>query len=122
MDLKKITLTYLVSYLIFGGIGLTFFPALFLEIFQSSGNYGNVMPRVAGMFMLALGGLVGSILYYKDYKYYKFSIIARTIIAFLLYWFFLMTDDPFFLIIKIIVLIGLVPSYFVLFKEVRSKH
>ena len=54
--MKKIMLTYVASYLFVGGIGFAFVPALTLRLFLSNGDYGDIMPRVVGMFMMALGG------------------------------------------------------------------
>lgn len=79
------------------------------------------MPRVAGMFMLALGGLVGIITYYRDYKYYLFSIVARTGIVIFLFWMVSLNSDPVFIVLSVIVLIGLIPSYWVFAKE-RMGH
>ena len=58
MNLKRISLTYVVTYLMIGGLGLAVVPDLFLKLFQSNQDYGDIMPRVAGMFMIALGGLL----------------------------------------------------------------
>jgi hypothetical protein len=52
--MKRISLTYVASYLLMGGAGFAFAPALTLRLFFSNGEYGDVMPRVVGMFMLAL--------------------------------------------------------------------
>ncbi|MDH3650280.1 MAG: hypothetical protein OEQ53_11390 [Saprospiraceae bacterium] len=120
MNLKKITLTYLVSYLVGGGICLLTVPGFFLKILQSNQDYGDVMPRFAGVFMLALGCFVGMILYYKDYKYYRFSIVIRTIIVAILIWFYISTKDPFFIVVNIIVLIGLIPSYVAVLNEKKQ--
>ena len=121
MKLKKITLTYLASYLIGGGLGLVAFPDLFLELLQSNQDYGDIMPRFAGVFMMALGGLVGMILYHKDFKYYGFSIAARTIIVAILFWLYSLTSNPFFIVINVIVLVGLIPSYIAILIENKNK-
>ncbi len=120
MDLKKITLTYLVGYLMGGGICLLLIPDFFLKILQSNQDYGDIMPRFAGIFMLALGSLVGMILYYKDYKYYRFSVIIRTVIVLVLIGFYYFTTDPFFLVVNGIVLIGLLPSYYALLTSKKA--
>jgi hypothetical protein len=75
------------------------------------------MPRVVGMFMISLSGLIAAMLYFKDYKYYGFSIVVRTFIVLFLFLLFFMNKDPFFIIISIIVLIGLIPSYIIFIKD-----
>ena len=117
MNWKRLILSYVVAYLIVGGLGLALVPDAFLDLFQSNQDYGDIMPRLAGMFMVGLGSLVAVILYYQDYKYYPFSVLARTAFVVFIFVLYAMSDDPFFLVINVIVLIGLVPSFFVLARE-----
>ena len=51
--MQRVTLIYLTSYLFLGGLGLLVFPDLALRLLLSNGSYGDVMPRVVGMFMLS---------------------------------------------------------------------
>jgi uncharacterized protein YjeT (DUF2065 family) len=46
---------YLIGYLIPGGLALLLAPQLALKLMFSSGQYGDVLPRVVGMLMVALG-------------------------------------------------------------------
>jgi hypothetical protein len=113
MNLKRISLSYVVIYLMMGGLGLAIVPDLFLELFQSNQDYGDIMPRVVGMFMITLSGLI----YFKDFKYYGFSIVVRTFIVLFLFLLYFMNNDPFFIVINVIVLIGLIPSYIIFTKD-----
>jgi len=115
--MKKITLTYLYSYLLGGGIGFAFAPRLTLEIFMSNGDYGDTMPRMVGMFMLALGFLIFQFVRKQDYTYYLATIIVRAFIVFFLGYLYFSTRDPLFLIVNGIVLIGLLPSIFVYIRD-----
>jgi uncharacterized protein YjeT (DUF2065 family) len=115
--MKKITLIYLASYLIIGGIGFGFIPEMVLKIFMSSGTYGDIMPRVVGMFMIVLGFLITLFIKNVDYKYYLPTIIARSFIVIFLGALYFNTDDPLFIILNIIVLIGLLPSIFIYLKD-----
>ena len=117
MNLKKVTLSYLATYLVGGGIGLALAPDFALDLLQSDQDYGDVMPRVVGMFMVALGSLIGLFVYKGDYTYYRFSIVARTGIVIFLFVLYAIDQDPLFIVFSVIVLVGLVPSYFVLFSE-----
>ena len=100
-----------------GGLGLAAVPDLFLKMFQSNQDYGDIMPRVVGMFMIALSGLIAAMLYFKDFKYYGYSIAVRTFISLFLFLLFFMNNDPFFIVINVIVLIGLIPSYIIFIKD-----
>jgi hypothetical protein len=100
-----------------GGLGLAAVPDLFLKLFQSNQDYGDIMPRVVGMFMITLSGLIAAMLYFKDFKYYGFSIAVRTFIVLFLFVLYFLNSDPFFIVINIIVLIGLIPSYIIFVKD-----
>ena len=118
--MKKYTLMYLASYLLVGGVGFAFAPDIALRMFMSSGSYGDIMPKMVGMFMIVLGFLIALIVKREDYYYYLPTIIARTFIVLFMGTLYIRTRDPLFLIINIIVLVGLIPSYFVYFRESKE--
>lgn len=115
MDLRRLTLTYLVIYLAVAAVGFGFFPQQFMDLFQSNGDYGDVMPRLVGLMMGALAFLIFNIIRNEDWHYYVVSIYVRTVIVIFLVYLWAISDDPMFLLINVIVLIGLVPSYYVHF-------
>lgn len=119
MDLRKLTLTYLVIYLAVAAVGFALLPSQFMELFQSNGDYGDVMPRLVGLMMGALSFLIFNIIRNEDWHYYVVSIYVRTVIVLFLFYLWVISDDPMFLLINVIVLIGLIPSYYVHF--VRSE-
>ena len=118
--MKRITLIYLASYLMIGGIGCGFFPAIVLELFMSTGNYGDIMPRMVGMFMIVLGLLIMMFVINRDYKYYLPTIIARTFIVIFMIYLYFATNDILFVILLIVVSLGLLPSVFVFLKDRSS--
>lgn len=67
--MQRLTLIYLCSYLSFGGAGMMLAPDLALRLLFSNGDYGDIMPRLVGMFMLALGGLILQFIQARDYRY-----------------------------------------------------
>ena len=115
--MKKITLIYLASYLFIGGIGFAFIPEMILKIFMSTGEYGDIMPRVVGMFMIVIGFLITLFIKNEDYKYYLPTIIARSFIVIFLSALYFISSDPLFIILNIIVLIGLLPSIYIFIKD-----
>ncbi len=120
--MKRISLAYVASYLLVGGAGFAFAPALTLRLFLSDGEYGDVMPRVVGMFMLALGGFVAEFVRRGDLTYYPFTVYARSLIVVFLAFLYLRSRDPLFLLVLGIVLLGLVPSIWVLARERLSRR
>lgn len=119
--MRRYTLMYLSTYLTGGGVGLLLAPDTALRLLGSTGAYGDVMPRVSGMFMLALGGLVLQFVLRRDYNYYSYSIWARSFIVIVLTVLFLKTRDPIFIVLNVIVLIGLLPSIYVAATERGGK-
>jgi uncharacterized protein YjeT (DUF2065 family) len=79
--MQRLTLIYLASYLLVGGLGLLVVPDLTLRLLLSNGTYGDVMPRLVGTFMLALGGVVLQFVRARDYRYYRSTIVARSFIV-----------------------------------------
>ena len=110
MKVKKLALTYLTTYLAIGGIGFAFFPSETLRLFFSSGDYGDIMPRLAGMFMCAWSFLIFRILNNEDWKYFSATIYVRSAIVLFLFWMYFKSNDPMFLAVNVIVLLGLLPS------------
>src|SRR5262245_34825592 len=79
--LQRLTFVYLASYLLGGGFGFLVVPELTLRLLLSNGSYGDVMPRLVGVFMVALGGAVLEFVRARDYRYYRYAIIARIFIV-----------------------------------------
>lgn len=113
MDPRRLTLTYLVIYLSVAAVGFGFFPQQFMDLFQSNGDYGNVMPRLVGLMMGALAILIFNILRNEDWHYYVVSIYVRSVIVVFLVYLWAISDDPMFLLVNVVVLVGLVPSIYV---------
>jgi len=122
--MQRVTLIYLTSYLFLGGLGLLVFPDLALRLLLSNGSYGDVMPRVVGMFMLVLSGFIFQFVYRRDYRYYAYAVFARSFIVLVLTALYFTTSDPLFLALDAIVLVGLLPSIYVLAirRQPSSEH
>ena len=111
--MQRLTFMYLSTYLLLGGLGLLLFPDLALRLLQSNGTYGDVMPRVVGLFMVALGGVILEFVRAQDYRYYVYTILARAFIVLVLTTLYFTSHDPLFLVLDAIVLVGLLPSIYV---------
>src|SRR5262249_50739934 len=107
---QRLTFIYLASYLLVGGLGLFVVPELTLRLLLSNGSYGDVMPRLVGVFMLALGGVVLQFVRARDYHYYRYAIIARVFIVVALTALYFRPRVLFSLFLDAIVLVGLLPS------------
>ncbi len=108
MKRTRISLFYLIGYLVPGGLGLLIAPQLALKLLLSNGDYGNVMPRLAGMMMLALGILVTQAVRHRLDVLYRTALVVRSGMLPVLYSFYLLSHDPLFLTLLAIVGIGVI--------------
>ncbi len=113
--MKRVTWIYLATYLATGGIGLLLAPRVALSVLLANGDYGDVMPRVVGMFMLVLSSIVATFVRRRDYSYYGTTIGARVFIVATMAVLYVRSEDPLFLVLEGIVLLGLVPAMYVQF-------
>jgi hypothetical protein len=67
------------------------------------------MPPV-GVFIFAFDGVVLQFVQARDYRYYRYAIIARIVIIVSLTAFYFKARDPLSLVLDAIVLVGLLPS------------
>lgn len=118
--MQRLTFIYLASYLIAGGLGLLLAPELALRLLLSNGSYGDVMPRVVGIFMIALGGVIVQFLRARDNRYHLYAIAACMFIVVALTALYFKTRDPLFLVLDAIVLVGLLPSIYIALLMTRS--
>ena len=107
-DLKRtrFTLFYVAGYLLFGGVFLVSAPSLALKLFQSTGNYGDVLPRLLGTLLLVLGVIVAQIIRHRVEVLYATTVVVRLIILAALAGLFFQSSDPLFLVLIAIVGIG----------------
>ena len=78
-----------------------------LQILQSTGDYGDVFPRVAGILMSGLGMAVAGIVATGSAALYPGTLAIRVFFCVCLLSFYLMYGDPMFLVVLVIVAIGL---------------
>ena len=103
------SLYYLGSYLTILGFGLLFAPRQVLTILQSNGDYGDILPRVAGMLMSGLGLSVFGMVRARSSGQYPATLFMRAYFIVCFVVFYATSGDPMFL-----TLIGIVGLGFVL--------
>ena len=108
MKRTRLSLVYLGSYLVLIGLGLLFAPDGTLRLLQSDGEYGNILPRFAGMLMSGLGFAVFGIFWAGASKLYPATIFIRIYFMICNAVFYGMTSDPMFVVLIVIVGIGVV--------------
>jgi hypothetical protein len=103
----RFSLYYLSAYLIIIGAGLLLIPGQTLRWMLSDGHYGAVFPRLAGMLMSGLGMNIAGIIRARAEVLYPATLGVRTYFIICLSTFYVLTRDPFFLVLLGIVLIGM---------------
>ena len=98
-----LSLYYLAGYLLFAGIALVATGQFAMRLLLSNGEYGDALPRLLGVVLLALGILIMQIIRHRLEVLYPTTLVVRGLILAVLAGLFVSTRDPFFL-----VLIGIV--------------
>lgn len=109
MKLTRLSMFYLASYLLFSGLGLLLAPDLAFKLLQSSSNgaYGDIIPRMAGAVILALGGIVVQIIRHDLKVLHPTTLGLRVMLLSTMVFLFTRSHDPFFAIVSVIVALGM---------------
>ncbi len=108
MRRTRLSFFYLAAYLVGAGVALVFFPALALKLLFSNGNYGDVMPRLLGVVLLALGLIIVQIIRHRVEALYTTTLGVRVIIVSVLVALFIYSKDPLFISLTVVVGIGMI--------------
>lgn len=106
MSLTRLSLYYVVAYLAIAGLALLLMPNFALSLLLSNGNYGDVMPRFVGMTLLGLDILVFQIVRLRVEQLYLTTLVVRLFFLVVLAALFVLSGDPFFLVVFLIVVVG----------------
>lgn len=122
MKKTHLSLYYLIGYLIPAGLALITAPQLALKLLLSNGNYGEVLPRLLGVVLLALGIIVLQIVRLHAEVLYSTTLIARSVILVCLFGLYLYARDPLFLTLLGIVGFGFVLTGISYWLDQRSQN
>ena len=108
MKKTRFSLFYLAGYLIPAGLLLLIAPTFSTRLLLSNGNYGDVFPRLAGMLLIGIGVLVVQMIRLHLDMLYTTTLAIRLFFCVCFIVFYLISQDPFFLVLLVIVAFGLV--------------
>ncbi len=108
MKKTRLSLVYVAGYLIFAGALLIAAPQTSLTLLQSSGHYGDVLPRLLGIVLLALGIVIAQIIRLRAEVLYGTTIVVRLGILVGLGALYAFSLDPLFLVLLGVVGFGVV--------------
>src|SRR5262245_20475959 len=114
MNRTRLSLFYLCSYLLIGGLVLLFSPNEGLKLLLSNGDYGDVFPRVPGMLLAGLGITVLGIILARSEALYPVTLFVRAFFLAGFAYFYWLTRDPLFLVLLAIVGFVLTSASFLL--------
>jgi thiol:disulfide interchange protein len=120
MNRTRLSLFYLAGYLTVAGLALLLVPSFALKLLQSNGDYGDVFPRLAGMLLLGLAILVTQIIRHRVEVLYPTTLVVRLFFLVVFAYLFLSSDDPFFLVVFGIVLLGVLLTGYSYLTERRA--
>ena len=121
MKRTHMSLYYLIGYLIPSGIALLAFPQLTLKLLFSNTDYGDVLPRLVGMLMLALGIIVLQAVRHRLEALYTTALIVRSGMLPILLGLYLYSRDPLFITLLVVVGVGVVLTGTSYWLDKRSK-
>ncbi len=121
MKKTRFSLFYLAGYLIPAGLLLLIAPTFSTRLLLSNGDYGDVFPRLAGMLLIGLGVLVVQIIRFQLDMLYTTTLAIRLFFCICFVVFYLISSDPFFLVLLVIVAFGLVLTGTSYLLDKRSK-
>ena len=108
MPKTRLSFVYLFGYLIPSGLALLLAPQLTLRLLFSNGSYGDVMPRLVGMFVLVLGLLVVQIVRRRIEAMYTTLLAVRVLILVVLLGLYFYSHDLLFIALFSVVGFGVV--------------
>jgi uncharacterized protein YjeT (DUF2065 family) len=108
MERTRLSLFYLAGYLIPSGVMLLIAPRLALKLLLSTGDYGDVFPRAAGMLAVGLGIIIVQMIRLGLSSLYSTTLMVRSFFFVCLLSFYTLARDPFFLVLLVILSIGIV--------------
>ncbi len=104
----RLSFYYLATYLLGAGIALVFAPSLALRLLFATGHYGDVMPRLLGVVLFALGIVIVQIIRHRLEVLYTTTLVLRVFIVLVLAGLLIYSGDPLFISLLVVVGFGMV--------------
>jgi len=121
MPKTRLSLYYVATYLLFVGFGLLLTPHLTMVLLLSNTTYDSIMLRMIGMLFIGLGFFMVQFIRLEVNALYPSTILVRGVFSVCLVAFYLMTLNPFFLCLLVMVVLGVVLTGLALFSD-RKNH
>jgi hypothetical protein len=110
MRRTNLSLIYVATYLLAAGVFLVFAPRLALQLLLSTGDYGEIFPRLGGLLLLGLGIIVAQIVRHQITALYLTTLAVRGVFCVGFVVLYGLSHDPLFLVLLGVVGIGVVAT------------
>ena len=110
MRRTNLSLYYVATYLLGAGIALLLAPRLALQLLLSTGDYGEILPRLSGLLLLGLGLLVVQIIRHRVSALYLTTLAVRVVFCAGFVALYALSRDPLFLVLLCVVGIGVLAT------------
>jgi len=120
MSLTRLSLYYLAGYLLFAGVALILVPGFALGLLLSNGQYGDILPRLLGVVLFALGVFVAQVIRHRLTVLYPTTLAVRAVILVVIAALYVKSSDPFFLVLIGIVGLGFLMTGAAYLRERRA--
>src|SRR5262245_60102196 len=120
MRRTNLSLIYVATYLWGAGIALLIAPRLALHLLLSTGDYGEILPRLAGLLLIGLGMLVVQIIRYHIADLYSTTIALRVVFCLGFILLYLRSRDPLFLVLLAVVGLGVLATSLCFLRDRRE--
>jgi hypothetical protein len=120
MRRTNLSLIYVATYLWGAGISLLLAPRLALQLLLSTGDYGEILPRLAGLLLIGLGMLVVQIIRYRVADLYSTTIAVRVVFILGFILLYIRSKDPLFLVLLAVVGVGVLATSICYFLDRRE--
>jgi hypothetical protein len=110
MRRTNLSLIYVATYLLAAGAFLVLAPRLALRLLLSSGDYGEIFPRLGGLLLLGLGIIVAQIVRHRIASLYLTTLAVRGVFCVGFVVLYALSRDPLFLVLLGVVGIGVIAT------------
>jgi hypothetical protein len=100
------SLIYVAVYLLGAGSFLVLAPRLAMQFLFSTGNYGEILPRLVGLLLIGLGMFVVQIIRHRVAALYTTTLAVRSVFCVGFIALYARSRDPLFLVLLAVVGLG----------------
>jgi hypothetical protein len=107
MNRTRLSLFYLVGYLLPTGLGLAIAPQFVLKLLFSNQTYSDAFPAFSGVLLIGLAIVVITVILYGNPVFYRMTLMVRIVLWLGVLSVYLRSKDPFFIVVLFVLGFGI---------------